>query len=77
MKALSYGTTEMQKDKDTLTFTRSYGDEKIRARFRFEEPAVRCDAPVGEVLLMSGVERCDDGYIISAGGYIVEKLGRS
>jgi hypothetical protein len=53
-------------------FTRSLGDETIKATFRFEEPEVLCPAPSGDILLCNNVRESADGLIIGKGGYIVE-----
>ena len=70
--SLSYGVTEMQKDADTLVFTRNLGDETIKATFRFEEPEVLCPAPSGDILLCNNIRECADGLFMGKGGYIVE-----
>ena len=76
LQALSYGVTEIQKEADTLVFTRRYGNEIVRATFRFEAPEVSCPAPVGEVLLIGNAREGDGGYILGAGGYIVELINK-
>ena len=70
--SLSYGVTEMQKDADTLVFTRNLGDETIKATVRFEEPEVLCPAPSGDILLCNNIRECADGLFMGKGGYIVE-----
>lgn len=74
--SLSCGKVEMTKDADTLTFTRSYKNEIIKATFRFEDPEVRCPAPAGEILLSGNARTADGGFVLGAGGYIVELISK-
>ena len=73
-RSLSYGDTRVQKDADVLVFTRKYGKETIKATFRFELPAVTCAASRGEVLLCGNATPCEDGFLLDAGGYVVELI---
>ena len=70
--SLSYGETEMIKNADTLIFTRRFGEETVRATFRFEAPAVFCPTHTGNILLRGNASECQGGYLLGEGGYIVE-----
>ena len=72
----------MIKDTDFLVFTRTLGDEKIKATFRFEASEAVCPAPTGRILLCKNASESGEsgesgeGYILGEGGYILELINK-
>ena len=57
-----------------LIFKRQYGDEIIKAVFRFEAPSVEYIDVEGDVLLCGNCRMREQGVILDEGGYIVERI---
>lgn len=73
-KALCRGDTRLEKTPDLLIFKRQYGDEIIKAVFRFEAPSVEYIDVEGDVLLCGNCRMREQGVILDEGGYIVERI---
>lgn len=74
---LCHGKTCMEKAEELLIFTRTYGEESIRAIFRFEGPTVAFAEVTGEILLCGNVRKEGDVIHFDEGGYLIERIKKS